>query len=100
MRNGVVTLSGPVATFLEKWNAEKAAKIVSGVTADAVQKETESALVRHAHTDALNVLVRIQGKPVTFSGSIQSWTERQSAVCAPWNMPGVRNAVDPMALSL
>ena len=69
------------------------------VTADAVQTEIESALIRQAHIDARNVLVSIQGNTVTLSGPVQSWAERQSAIYAAWNMPGVCSVVDHMALA-
>ena len=187
VQDGVVTLSGHVVTFLEKWNAERAAQRVSGVrilvmdmevrladleqrsdadiassaelalqwmrsaaknkikvlvekgwitlsgsvewqherqavadvlryiagvkglsnqiaihperTAVAVQHEIESALVRQAHSDARNIQVKVTDQTVTLSGSVQSWAERQSAIYAAWNMPGVRSVVDHMALT-
>ena len=37
VKNGVVTLSGHVDSFAEKWNAEEAAKRVSGVKVIAVE---------------------------------------------------------------
>ena len=36
VKDGVVTLSGEVSSFAEKWNAERAAQRVSGVNALAI----------------------------------------------------------------
>ncbi|OYU43943.1 MAG: OsmY domain-containing protein [Burkholderiales bacterium PBB4] len=109
---GWLTLSGSL-----KWQHERQAvgtvmRYISGVkgisnqiainpsvTADSVQSEIESALIRQAHIDARNVLVKIQGNTVTLSGVVQSWAERQSAIYAAWNMPGVRSVVDHMSLT-
>ena len=39
VKNGVVTLTGHVDSFAEKWSAEQAAERVSGVTAMAVEMD-------------------------------------------------------------
>ena len=112
VEKGWLTLSGSVKWQHERQAVNTVMRYISGVkgisnqiainpnvTADAVQTEIESALIRQAHIDARNVLVSIQGNTVTLSGPVQSWAERQSAIYAAWNMPGVCSVVDHMALA-
>ena len=111
VENAWITLSGSVVWQHERQAVANVMRYIAGVkglsnqiavnpdvTAASVHAEIESALRRQAHTDSRNILVGIKGNTVTLGGSVQSWAERQSAIYAAWNMPGVRNVVDHMSL--
>ena len=57
-KNGVVTLSGHVDTFTEKWNAERAAKRVAGVKVLALDIEVK--LSSSSHPDDTDVAKAIR----------------------------------------
>jgi osmotically-inducible protein OsmY len=107
VKDGVVTLSGSVESFAEKWAAERATKRVAGVKAFAenievrlpsYSKRTDADI---AHTVA-NILewnvdvpheqikVMVQDGWVTLSGEVEWLFEKNAAYDAVRNLTGVR----------
>jgi osmotically-inducible protein OsmY len=126
--DGVVTLAGRVSRYIEKANAERAAQRVGGVKALAgerdvklagsskrndadpiankpkassnlIKSDIEAALIWRARTDAQKISVEVQGRDVTLTGSVHSWSERDLARDSAWATPGVHNVVDKMTVS-
>lgn len=109
--DGIVTLSGHIPTFAEKWAAEEATKKVCGVKAVVNQIDVHPAGV-HARDDqdiAKAVLNAIQWnvwlacddiKPtvqkgfVTLSGTVGSEYQRREAESAVKHIPGVRGVLN------
>ena len=107
VKDGVVTLGGTVATYAQKFAAERAAERVSGihVVADELQVVLPSAHQRpdteiaHRVRDALrwDVLVpddqvkaRVEAGWVTLEGEVEWDYQRRAAAAAVRNLTGVR----------
>lgn len=93
VQGGIVTLSGHVSSYADKWNAERAVQRVAGVKALVVDMDVK---LRESsrRTDADAISVEVQGPDVTLTGTVQSWSERNIARHSAWGAPGVRNVVD------
>jgi len=106
VKEGVVTLSGQVDSFTEKWNAERATRRVSGVKAMAVEIDVKLAgLSKRSDADiaraAQNVLewtsylpkdavqVMVEGGWLTLTGHVDWDYQRQAATSAVRNLMGV-----------
>lgn len=107
VKNGVVTLSGHVDSFAEKWNAEEAAKRVSGVKVIAVEldvvllgsnqindteiaKAAMNALKWSVYKLADTVSITVEDGFITLTGEV-SWNyERLSAENSVRYLKGVR----------
>lgn len=106
VRDGVVTLSGEVSSYAEKWNAERAAQRVHGVSALAVEmtvrlselgKRTDGDIAQSAKhilswasalpADAIQVMV--EGGWLNLSGSVEWQYQRQDAADSVRFLPGV-----------
>jgi osmotically-inducible protein OsmY len=102
--DGIVTLTGEVSSYAERWNAERAVERVSGVRGIAnelevrVSKERSDADIAKAAADSLkwNVLVpadRITVKVhkgwITLTGEVNWDYQRRAAERAVRNLPGV-----------
>ncbi len=112
---GIVTLAGHVASFGEKWHAERATQRVAGVKALAVEIDVkipgssvrtdadialaaEQALhwVSYMPTDAVKVMV--EKGWVTLSGSVEWDYQRQTAVSAVRYLMGVKGVSNEVEL--
>ena len=106
VRNGVVTLAGEVASYTEKWNAERAAQRVQGVKALAIDmkvklkesgKRTDTDIAEAAKNvlgwttslPADAVKVRVEGGWLTMSGDVEWQYQRQDAVDSVRYLAGV-----------
>ena len=115
VKDGVVTLSGEVSSYAEKWNAERAAQRVSGVNALAVDLNVKlselgtrtDADIARAAENALSwstsvpdgaIKVMVKEGYVTLSGNVQSRAKREMATTSAWATLGVRSVVDKMNL--
>lgn len=107
VNNGVVTLSGHVDSFAEKWNAEEAAKRVSGVKVIAIEldvvlpsssKKSDTEIAKAA-MDALKwnvykladaVSIMVEDGYITLAGEVPWNFERLSAENSVRYLKGVR----------
>jgi osmotically-inducible protein OsmY len=116
VKEGVVTLSGVVDSYAEKFAAETAAKRIQGVQAVAMDVEVRvPTLQRHSDVDIAraavtalewNVLVpkdRLQVKVengwLTLDGEVGWDYQRTAAACAVRNLAGVRGLTNAILLT-
>lgn len=105
-KDGVVTLAGSVGSYVEKWNAEKAAQRVSGVRAVVVDMEVLlSALGQRSDADIARsvenalewttpltkdvVQVIVENGWITLSGQVDWQYQREDAAAAVRHLVGV-----------
>ena len=115
VKDGVVTLAGEVATYSEKWYAERAAQRVSGVKALAIEmKVTLAGSARRTDADigqsARNVLdwttsvdsdavkVQVEGGWITLSGEVDWQYQKQAATDAVRALMGVTGVSDQIGI--
>ena len=115
VKAGVVTLAGHVSSFVEKWEAERAAQRVSGVRALAVEmdvtllgsgKRLDADIARaaqnavmwmtHVPPDAIKVLV--ENGWITLSGEVQWEYQRKAATDAVRGLLGVTGVSDQITI--
>jgi osmotically-inducible protein OsmY len=107
--DGIVTLSGAVGSFAEKWNAERAVERVDGVRGIANQVEVQFAGERtdtdvaKAAADALAwnsmvaaeaVTVRVESGWITLRGEVEHDFQRRAAERAVRCLEGVRGVTN------
>jgi osmotically-inducible protein OsmY len=109
--DGLVTLSGYIPTFAEKWAAEEAAKKVAGVLAviNQIDVKLMDTAVKDDHDlakAALNVItwnvwaggdavkIGVQNGWITLSGELDSEFKRQTAENAVRHLAGVRGVTN------
>jgi osmotically-inducible protein OsmY len=113
--DGVVTLSGSVPSFAQKWDAERAAERVAGVrsvaneltvnpTPNAVHSDTQLA---HAVTDALawdiqvpddKIQSAVSNGWVRLQGTVEWAYQRDAALRAVRNLAGVRGVTSDIVV--
>ncbi len=113
VRDGWITLKGTVDFFYQKAAAERVVRYLGGVTGvsnaiavarsqppqpNRVKAEIEAALKRSAELDAKQIQVEASDGTVTLKGTVRTWSEREDAVNAAWNAPGVQSVNDQMQL--
>lgn len=115
VKNGIVTLSGTVNSYLKKTRAEKAAKRVSGVKAVAedievkyadslLKNDTEiaetilSALKWHSAINEEKIKVKVEDGIVTLDGEVDWEFQRNSAVMQIENLIGVKRIVNNITI--
>jgi osmotically-inducible protein OsmY len=111
VKNGVVTLSGHVDSYLKKVEAEKAVKKVAGVRAVVLDvhvgisegHERTDTEIAEAILDALrwhtsireeNITVRVENGNVTLTGEVEWDYQRTSAKNIVANLSGVANVIN------
>jgi osmotically-inducible protein OsmY len=115
VKNGVVTLSGQVDSYLKKTEAEKEAKKVSGVKAIAEDIQVGFS-PRHAKTDAEiaeailqafkwgtsipeeHIQVKVEDGTVYLEGAVEWEFQREAARNAVVNLAGVRKVINTIQL--
>ncbi|SUS03343.1 Osmotically-inducible protein OsmY, contains BON domain [uncultured Defluviicoccus sp.] len=108
---GWVTLAGRVDSSHQKKDAERAIRLLGGVTgvsneitvktsADPVQigSEIRKAFRRAAHLDGAGISVTVDGSTVTLIGRVKDWHERRAAEDAAWTAPGVNEVIDRLTV--
>ncbi|WP_426191598.1 BON domain-containing protein [Massilia sp. DWR3-1-1] len=115
VHEGIVTLSGEVASFAEKWDAENAARQVSGVRALTVALEVrlagssrrddvdiartvENTLLWSTAVPDHAVQVTVEGGYVTLSGKLAWAYQRHAAVQAVRYLMGVTGVSDQIVV--
>jgi osmotically-inducible protein OsmY len=102
VHNGHITLTGSVGTLFQQAIAEEAVRHIRGVkgvvnriqvwprtSLTDLRREIVRTLHRDADVDARGIQVDIDGSTVTLAGTVQSWTERESAERAAAHAPGI-----------
>ena len=110
---GWVTLSGTVHWGFQRQNAEDAVRYMKGVkgltnaivvanrsapVAD-IKANIEAALRRHYDAQNQHVVVSIDDRVVTLSGTVSSWWHRYLTRNSAWNAPGVEDVRDHMRIA-
>lgn len=115
VNNGVVTLSGEVSTFAEKWELERIAQRVAGVLALAIDIDvmlpglshrSDADIARAAENilqwmtfSSLNpIKVLVEGGWVTLSGHVDWEYQRQAAHGAVRHLMGVKGVSDEIVI--
>lgn len=113
--DGVVTLSGHVDSFAEKWNAERAARRVAGVNTMAVEikvdlpgssKRNDSDIARTvsnvlewaSHIPKDNIKVMVEGGWITLTGEVEWEYQRNAAAYAVRYLMGVTGVSNEVTL--
>ena len=114
---GVVTLTGHVNTFAEKWEAERAAQRVAGVKALAVEidvtlpgsstrndadiaRSAENVLEWNSYVPRNRVKVLVEGGMITLSGEVSRDYQRRAATDSVRTLMGVKGVTNQMTLPL
>jgi osmotically-inducible protein OsmY len=108
---GWVTLSGEVDWHYQRTAAEDTIRKLSGVRgitnsitvkpstkAGDVRNRIEEAFKRHAELEARHVMVEAIGGQVVLSGRVENWREKELALNAAWNAPGVVSVEDKITM--
>lgn len=115
VKNGVVTLSGNVDSYLKKLEAEKQAKKVMGVKAIAEdiqvgvspsykRSDTEiaeaavNAIKWHTSINEQSIKVKVEDGVITLEGEVDWGYQRESAKNAVVNLIGVRSVINNLTL--
>jgi osmotically-inducible protein OsmY len=115
VKGGVVTLSGHVGSFAERWAAQDAAQLVSGVKAianeiavklptSAQRSDTElaqaalDALALNSSVPAGDIKVTVQGGWVTVSGQVSFWHQKQAVETTLRQLRGVMGLLNDIQL--
>lgn len=115
VRNGVVTLTGEVSSFAEKWDLERIAQRVAGVMALAIDidvmlpglsqrndadiaRAAENVLQWMTFSPSSPIKVMVEGGWVTLSGHVDWEYQRQAAHGAVRHLMGVKGVSDEIVI--
>lgn len=113
VENGIVRLDGELEWEYQRYNAQSAIEQLVGVKSVInciklspklnpvdIQKKITAAFQRSATIDASKVKVEVNGTVVTLKGSVQSFAEKEEAVIAAWQAPGVTSVTSEIDINL
>jgi osmotically-inducible protein OsmY len=115
VHDGIVTLTGHVNTFAEKWEAERASQRVAGVKALAVQidvtlpdsstrndadiaRSAENVLEWNSYVPRNRVKVLVESGMITLSGELARDHQRRAAIDSVRTLMGVKGVTNQMTL--
>jgi osmotically-inducible protein OsmY len=115
VKDGIVTLTGHVSSYAEKWNAERATQRVSGVKALAIEmdvqlagssrrndtdiaRSAENALQWMTYFPKDRVKVMVEKGWITLSGDVDWEYQRRAAVDGVRHLMGVMGVSDNIAI--
>jgi osmotically-inducible protein OsmY len=109
---GWITLTGEVDWEYQRQAASNSIRGLIGVTGVSdqivikpratvlpIKSDIEAALKRRIHSDAKHISVGVKGADVTLTGTVHSWSERDSARHSAWSTPGVRSVADNLTVA-
>ena len=116
VKDGVVTLSGHVGSFVEKWNAERAARRVVGVDAMAIEIDVElpgsskrddadiartvaNVLSWASYLPQDSIKVMVEGGWVTLTGNVEWEYQRNAAADTVRHLMGVTGVSNDVNLT-
>ncbi len=112
VENGWITLSGELEYEYQRELAASAVRHLLGVTGISnqitvkpvlsvtnVKSDIQAALKRRALTDADEIFVSVNGKTVTLTGVVHSWSERDMVIDSVWNTAGVSDVNDNISIA-
>jgi len=117
VKDGVVTLAGHVGSYVEKWNAERAAQRVSGVKALAIEMDVtlpgsskrvdadiassaENALQWTTNVPKDNIKIMVENGWITLSGEVDWEYQRQAATRSVRYLMGVTGVSDQIGIKV
>lgn len=113
-KNGVVTLTGHVSSYSDKWEAERIAKRVAGVTALAndievklssertdpdIAEAARSSLKSDSRVPADRVRVVVERGWITLEGTVDYYYQKSAAETDVRNLAGVRGVTNALVVT-
>lgn len=102
VEDGNVKLEGEVEWDYERANVKEAIEHLTGVrsvinyitvkpkiSTTEIQKKINDAYHRSATIDSKKIIAEVDGSRVVLSGKVRSFSEKEDAISAAWNAPGV-----------
>ena len=113
VKDGWVTLSGAVHWGFQRRIAEDAVRYMKGVKGltnaivvancgtpvDDIKENIQDALRRRYDAEDQHVLVSVDNRVVTLSGTVTDWWHRYLARKSAWNAPGVEDVRDQIQIA-
>jgi len=111
VEDGWLTLEGTLPWNYQREAAKNALHYLDGVkgltnnikikseTEDSVeQDDVKKAIARSWSVDDTDIEVKVTGKTVTISGTVNSWYQKEEAGRIAWNTPGIWNVNNELAV--
>jgi osmotically-inducible protein OsmY len=114
--DGVVTLTGEVSSYRQKWDAEQAAKRIAGVKAinedlkvrvpgqlqrtdSEIARAASNALMWNVRVPFSQIRVLVEQGYLTLQGNVEGQYQKQAAFDAVRSLPGVKRVVNAIAVT-
>jgi osmotically-inducible protein OsmY len=100
-KNGVVTLTGYVNSYSDKWSAERTAKRVAGVTALAndIAEAARLALKSDSRVPADRIKVIVERGWITLEGTVDYYYQKSAAESDVRYLAGVKGITNALAVT-